>query len=358
MGQTAITLGTRPGLAHLVRATNRYFNRLGNQMAASIAFGTMLAVVPLIMFAFSAFGFTLTVIKPEWRGYLQKLIVDNIHAGPLQDTLLVQISYYLYSWRSVGVIAIVIALVIGSLWVGNLKVTIRAMTRPDFNVYQPPHNVVGEFIINMGLVFVVIIVGLLTLIATTIGTQLASLVIGLFPVDNVQISAGTVRFTSFTVSLLCATGLYYLMYRFFPEVPMRSSALVRGSFGAGIMLVVMQAGAGLLARFFALGKAAQVLGPVIVVMIFMNLIAQMTLFWAGWIATANQPGVAGRYSRSDESLRDSLDTILAADHWTWADQEKDEAENTQGSTGILRGTLASRFSDRGSSEPDSSQHQR
>lgn len=91
-------------LSHVIRAFKRYFSRMGNQLAASIAFFTMLAIVPLLMLAFSACGFVLTVIRPQWLGVVQMFVVNNLNVGPLQTQVLQIISNYMYNWRSVGVI--------------------------------------------------------------------------------------------------------------------------------------------------------------------------------------------------------------------------------------------------------------
>ena len=295
----ATRLSRRLVSSHLWRTFDRYFNRLGNQLAASIAFFTILAVVPLIMFAFSALGFTLTVIRPQWLAIVQIQIVEHIYAGPLQDQILVLVSKYLYDWQSVGLIALAMSLFIGASWVANLKCAIRGMSRPDANISQPTHNIVLEFIINTGLVFVMIMLAAVTFITTTIGTQLVEHLVDLLKVSNVHISASLLRVSSFGVSLICATLLFYLIYRFLPEVPLNPRAVRRGSFGAAFMFVILQAGAGLLTRFFALGRAAQVLGPVIIVMILINLIAQLTLGWMAWIATWDQPAIAGKNSDID-----------------------------------------------------------
>ena len=113
--------------SHLIRAAQRYFNRLGNQLAGSIAFISMMALVPVLMFAFSAVGLTFTVLRPDLLGVVQMLIVDNLHAGPVQDQLLELMSEYLYNWRNLGLIAMVTALFIGSGWVANLKGVLRGV---------------------------------------------------------------------------------------------------------------------------------------------------------------------------------------------------------------------------------------
>lgn len=71
-------------LSHLLRAGQRYTNRMGNQLAASVAFYTMLAIVPLLMLACAVCGFVITVSRPELLGRVQDFVVNNLHAGPLQ----------------------------------------------------------------------------------------------------------------------------------------------------------------------------------------------------------------------------------------------------------------------------------
>ena len=77
------------------------------------------------------------------------LIVDNLHAGPVQDQLLELMSEYLYNWRNLGLIAMVTALFIGSGWVANLNGVLRGMMRPDFDMVKRQHNPLFEPIINV-----------------------------------------------------------------------------------------------------------------------------------------------------------------------------------------------------------------
>lgn len=123
-------LQASPAGSHLLRAYVRYMNRLGNQLSAAMAFFTILAIVPVLMFAFAAVGFTLTVLRPDLLGVVQIFLVDNLSAGPLQDQILILLSQYLLNWRNVGILAIGIALVVGTSWVANLKGVIRGWAGP------------------------------------------------------------------------------------------------------------------------------------------------------------------------------------------------------------------------------------
>src|SRR5690606_36869496 len=58
-------LEQRPGVEHLLRAGERYTSRLGDRFCAAITYSSVLALVPILVFAFSITGFVLTVSRPD-----------------------------------------------------------------------------------------------------------------------------------------------------------------------------------------------------------------------------------------------------------------------------------------------------
>lgn len=314
-------MAASPAGSHLARAYQRYFNRLGNQLAGSIAYFSMLAIVPVLMFAFSAVGLTLTVLRPDLLGDVQIFIVENLSAGPLQDQVLILLSAYLYNWRSVGLVALGFALFIGSSWVANLKGAIRGMGRPDFDMVQRRHSVLLEPLVNILLLLILMVLIAISFTATVIGTQLAGTVVAWLHLGNVTISQALVRGASFSLSLIGAVLLFWLIFRFLPEERSPHRAIVRGSIGAGISFVGLQAATSWLTSLLALGRATQLFGPVIIAMIFINIFAQLILFFTAWIATWNQPAVPRRYSRADLILRERDSTVAVDHHWEAAEAD-------------------------------------
>ncbi len=58
-------LKNKPWVAHLLRAVERFTNRLGNQFGAAITYFSVVALVPILLFAFAVLGFVLTVLRPD-----------------------------------------------------------------------------------------------------------------------------------------------------------------------------------------------------------------------------------------------------------------------------------------------------
>ena len=63
-------LEQQPWIAHIMRAVERYISRLGSQFAAATTYFWVLALVPILMVAFSITGFVLTVVYPD--------LLDNV----------------------------------------------------------------------------------------------------------------------------------------------------------------------------------------------------------------------------------------------------------------------------------------
>ena len=64
MKDTIAAIMKRPGIAHLLRAHTRFNRRLGNHFAASITYFTVLAIIPVIAFAFALLGLVLSRLSP------------------------------------------------------------------------------------------------------------------------------------------------------------------------------------------------------------------------------------------------------------------------------------------------------
>lgn len=309
-------------LSHLLRAGQRYTNRMGNQLAASVAFYTMLAMVPLLMLACAACGFVITVSRPELLGRVQDFVVGNLHIGPLQTQVLRIVNNYLYNWQNVGLIGFWVALFLGANWVASLKQAIKAMSRLDFNVVSSRRSAAVNFLIDIFLLVAFLVLSVLTFLAIAIATQLAGRVVTLLSPAQGWVSAGLIQGASYLLSLLSATALLYLVFRFFIPEKIATLVVIRGALAAGLCWVGLQIIASHLIVLFTLSETTQIFGPVIVVVLLIRLFAQITLFWTAWIATSNQPAIPRRYSLADQILQDQEGTLTVEDHWSEAEADR------------------------------------
>ena len=309
--------------AHLMRAASRYSNRLGNQFAGSITYYSVLCVVPILMFAFSGLGFTLTVVRPQWRGTVRDIIARNFAAGPMQDQLLLLMDSYLYNWRAITVAAIVTALYVGSVWTGQLKGAIRAMWRPEFDIRNKHRYAWAEPIYNFAVLLILLALALVTMVANVMGTRLAHDVVGLFHIEDQAYYANLIRVLALVVSLVAGCLLFLFVYRVLPEEHAPWPAVLLGAVWATVLLWLLQNVATGIGALLNRNMGISFFGPVIVAMLFLNIIAQMMLFVAAWIATSNQPAVARRFNLADLPLLDRSDLVQAEGHWEAAAKDHD-----------------------------------
>ena len=74
-----------PAVKHFTTVTERYKRCHGPQHAAAITYFSVLTLVPLLMLAGAAAGFTLAVLRPEWFHLLSDGIVNALGSTDLAE---------------------------------------------------------------------------------------------------------------------------------------------------------------------------------------------------------------------------------------------------------------------------------
>jgi membrane protein len=286
-------LEQRPWIAHMIRTVERYLSRLGSQFAAATSYFSVLALVPILMMAFSITGFVLTIVQP---GLLNS--VADAAAEVLGDTdqatrekILGVINNALRSFWTIGIVGLVVALYTGAKWMGHLKNAVRTQWRPGFDLRPEKINIVIKTLGNLVLLF-----GLLAGIAVTFGlsslsTSFANTVVDWLGLGDQPWIAPLLRVSSIVISIGAGWLIFMYLYTVLPETREPWSVVRRGALLGSIALVALQFVASFLISAFSGNPAAAIFGPVIVLMLFFNIFAQLVLFVAAWIATAQHEAV-------------------------------------------------------------------
>jgi membrane protein len=283
----------KPWIAHLLRAVERFIARLGSQFGAAITYFSVLAMVPILLFAFAALGFVLTVLRPDLIGTIVNSFSEALGTldEPIRRQLVEEATRALADWRAVGITALVVAVYTGAGWMGNLKNAVRAQWRPDFDLAEERGNPVKVILVNLATLVGLIVLIAITFALASLSTALADNVIGWLGLDEVGWLNPVLRIVPVVFSIAAGWVLFMYLYTVLPEERAPGPVVRRGALLGAIGLGVLQYATGLLFNLFAGNRAAAIFGPVIVLMLFFNLFAQLILFVAAWIATANQPAV-------------------------------------------------------------------
>ncbi|MEL4359370.1 MULTISPECIES: YhjD/YihY/BrkB family envelope integrity protein [unclassified Luteococcus] len=305
--------------AHLIRANDRFQNRMGNQLAGGITYFSVLTLVPALMFAFSFLGWILTVVRRSWLDQLSQRAIQEVGAvagGPQAIHLIMQA---LNNWRTVLLLGIASAAYSGSGWMGNLRGAVRAQWRPEFDMSPPGRNWLAERFVN--LLYFLALIGALAVSFTivTLAGNFADQVLVWLDIEQSAGISRTLKFGAMLLTVGLSSLLFWFLFHVLPQYQAPLKDLLKGSFGAGVAMTMLLYGTTQLISWFSRSLSTVVFGNIIIVMLFFNAFARLILFAAAWIATSYQPAIPRKYSEVDLPLRRRSDVMTVPGHWEAAE---------------------------------------
>lgn len=274
---------------HVKRAAARFGERLGSQFAAAITYFSFLALVPILMVAFSAAGFVLNS-RPDLLTQLRDKVAQQI-PGDLSSTINMALDHAISARVSVGIIGLVIALYSGIGWMGNVRQAVQAQWRPDFDDDQEIANT--SFLKNLwtnlwmlaGLGLALVI----SLALSSVGSAFATQIVKALGLSHIGWLQPVISVVSIALAIAADVLIFMWVYSMLPPKHMKGTreALIRGSLIAAVGFEVLKfALTNILPNALSGGASGAVFGPIIGLLAFFNLVATLVLFTAAWISTA------------------------------------------------------------------------
>ncbi len=289
MGDLVKRVMAWPFVQHGMRAIGRFNQRLGSQFAAAITYFSILAMVPVVMFAFAMLGMTLTVLRPDLLDQVGNLVTKQLGDANGADEILKVIRNALEKWQAVGTVAILSAGYAGAGWIGNLRKAVDAMWRDVFDITPPGSGVVGvikESLGNLAVLLGLLVLGALTVVTSSATSGLLTMVLAFLGIETSLVAVILLRLAGIALSLLTGWALFAYLYTTLPTEKMPFRDVARGALFGGIGLALLQFFAGMITGVFAGNATAALFGPVIVLMLSFNIFATIIMLGAAWTATA------------------------------------------------------------------------
>jgi membrane protein len=291
MGDLVKRVVALPWVAHLLRAIDRFTSRLGSQFAAAITYFSVLAIVPVLMIAFSILGLTIEVLRPDLAQTLVIAIESRLESVGSAHDIANKLVDTLQNWRGVLFVALLSAGYAGTGWVGNIRQAINAMWHPEGIKSTGAAGIVG-WLANFGK-NLLILLGLIVLGAVTVGISLSataaqSLVLGWLGLSTSWVASALTVIAALLLSLLTGWGLFLYLYWILPQDRGPFRDIGRGALFGSVGLAALQYFAGTLNGIFLHNSAAAIFGPVIVLMLSLNIFATLVMLGAAWTATTQQ----------------------------------------------------------------------
>jgi membrane protein len=282
-------IASKKSVKHLIRAITRYGDRLGSQFAGAMTYFSFLSLVPILMVGFAVGGIVLAnnpELLDELEDQITKVFADEVAAQKITNL----IDGVVDDPRGVGITGLLIALYAGIGWMGNLRKATRAIWRPEFEEDKAEvDNIVIATLKDLGSLAGLAVAITVSLGLSTLGAQFQTTLLDFLGLGDQQWLTSVVAVTTILIAMAADILIFLWVYTVLPGKALRSplKARLRGSILAAIGFGILKyALLNILPDVTGGSLTAQIFGPVIGLLFFFNLVAQLVLFVAAWIATA------------------------------------------------------------------------
>lgn len=297
---TAQKIQQQPIIAHFIRATERFNDRMGNQFGAAITYFSFLSMIPILMVSFAAAGFILASHPTLLQDIFNK-ILNNVSDPTLAATLKSTINTAVQQRTTVGLVGLGVALYSGINWMGNLREAIRAQSRDVWERTPQDQEKIWikylrDFISLIGLLVALIV----TLSITSVSGAAQQMIISALYLDYIEWLKPAWRLIGLAISIFANYLLFFWIFWRLPRHRPRKKALVRGTFIAAIGFEVIKIIMTWTLPTLVKSPSGAAFGSVLGLMAFFYFFARLTLFCAAWIATAeykDDPRMPGKTHR-------------------------------------------------------------
>ncbi|MGS0686202.1 inner membrane protein YhjD [Nakamurella sp. GG22] len=282
-------IAAHKSVKHLIRAIERYGERLGSQFAGAMTYFSFLSLVPILMVGFAIGGIVLAN-NQELLTELENQVAELLPAD-LAEPITALIDSVVANPLGVGIVGLLIALYSGIGWMGNLRKATTAIWRPAFDDQKAnTDNIVVATVKDLGSLAGLGVAIVVSLGLSTFGAQFATQILDWVGLSDQPWLGPVVTVITILIAMAADVLIFMWVYTVLPGKQLRSplKARLRGSILAAVGFEILKyALIVLLPGVATTSRTAAIFGPVIALLFFFNLVAQLVLFVAAWIATAD-----------------------------------------------------------------------
>jgi membrane protein len=293
-------MGERFGASRPWLAWKRYADARGNVLAAGVGYFAFFSIFPALALAFAVFGFVLrdhhelrSSVFDQLGRYLPGLIKDAQHTDgliPIPDPPAAALTI-------TGVVAFA-ALVLGGLgWLGATREGIRAV----FGVPGSAGNLITNKVRDLGVLFTL---GLGIAIFAVLTTGVGAAAGWLSARSGLPHNGWVVVLADLLVSVLADTGLMIILLRVVSGVNVPWRDLSRGALLGGMGLTALKLSAAIVLPRLTANPLFASFAILVGLLIWLNLIARLTLLSAAWAANDADQIRAERVAAKIQPLSD------------------------------------------------------
>jgi membrane protein len=262
------------------KAWKRYGDARGNILAAGVGYFAFFSIFPAVALAFTVFGFVLRghpdllrSVSGQIDAYLPGLIRDAQHPEGLvqfQEPGAVPLTI-------TGLIAFVTLVLAGLGWLGAVREGVRAV----FGASGPVGNVITGKLRDLGVLFTLGLgIALLGVLTSTVGATASWIA------ESTGLPGGrwAISLADLALSVVADTGLMIILLGVVSGVGVRWRELSQGALLGGVGFTLLKLSAAFLLPRLTANPLFASFAVVVGLLVWINLIAQLTLIAAAWAA--------------------------------------------------------------------------
>lgn len=267
---------------HLARAGGRYQDSNGDHYAAAITYYSILALIPLIMVAFSAAAFVLfsrpdllaqliEQIRLAFPGEMGTKVVDAVNGAINRRTI-------------VGVIGLIVALYSGLGWMTNIRDALTA----QWGQGKGELPLIRTYLVDLANLIGLFLAMLVSFGITALASVSADYLLALVGLRDVGMASVLLRVASVLVSIGATWLVFLWVFTRLPRKPVTLRSASRGALVAAIGFELFKQLGGIYFKTITRSPAGAAFGPIIGVLVLVYFVARFLLFVTAWTATARE----------------------------------------------------------------------
>jgi membrane protein len=305
-GWIQVARAERPGLDHVLRARRRFVDQGGNRQAGAVTYFGFLSFFPLVALAFAIVGY-LVVWFPQLHDDLTRGISDALPGLVGNKPGQVNVDQITDGKAGATVIGVAGIIWAGTSWVGALRESIRMMWCRSLD---GGFNPVVRKLRDIVLLAVLGLAMLASIALSTIATLATDRVVDGMNLSEAASVEWPVRVVAIGIGIAASTLLFGVMFWRLSGAHIPGEDLWRGALLAGIGFEWMKIFATVLLGHTMRNPAYATFSALVGMLVWINLVNQLTLFCAAWTATRKDLRQA-----VDESPRPRPDVISEEIHF-------------------------------------------
>jgi membrane protein len=263
-------------LDHLARAVDRYVDHNGYHYVASIAYFSLVSLIPMLLVAFSVAGFVLAG-QPQLLHSLSDQVLTSLGSkvGGLLEGFVAQRT-------NVGVLGLAIGLYSGWNWINALRDALTAM----WDQQRPPLPLVRTVFRDLLALLSLTAALIVSFALSASGGLLSNYLIKLVGLDETSWAHTVVSLGSVPLALLADWLVFLWVLARLPREAVGLRSAMRGAAAAAVGFELLKQAGSIYFGLISHSATSAAFGSVIGLLFFISLVSRLLVFITAWTATA------------------------------------------------------------------------